>query len=163
MGSAMGTGMPQGALAGLIATAPMTVAMELMRWRLPVHERGSLPPKKVALRAAKRVGLHAHLDDQQRGALALVSHFGFGAAAGSLYAPLVGRVGLPPVVRGVIFGLLIWLVNYMGWLPAVQLFGPATRDSKGRLGLMVAAHVVWGATLGLLLDRVVPHRRPRNR
>ena len=153
MARVMATGMPRGALAGLTATIPMTVAMELMRRSLPAHERGSLPPKKVALRAARRTGLHAHLHDWQRDALALVAHFGFGTIAGSLYAPLVGRVGLPPMVRGIIFGLLLWVVSYMGWLPAIQLFGPATRDSSGRIGLMVAAHAVWGAALGFLLDR----------
>jgi uncharacterized membrane protein YagU involved in acid resistance len=142
-----------GALAGLTATVPMTVALEVMRQRLPVRERGSLPPRKIATRAARRVGLPVHTDKRQRDLVTLVTHFGFGAAAGTLYVPLASRMGsLPPVLRGMSFGVAVWLVSYMGWLPAVGLFGPATKDTGRRTALMIAAHLVWGASLGLLVD-----------
>jgi hypothetical protein len=56
----------------------------------------------------------------------------------------------------VAFGVAVWLLSYMGWLPAIGLFGPATRDTQGRSALMVAAHLVWGAALGGLVDRWSP-------
>jgi uncharacterized membrane protein YagU involved in acid resistance len=140
-------------MAGLMATIPMTVAMELMRRRLPLRERRRLPPRKITMRVARRLGVQAHMDERQRGAVTLVTHFGFGAAAGALYAPLARRLGpSPPLLAGTVFGLAVWLVSYMGWLPAVGLFGPATRDAKRRTALMIAAHLVWGAALGLVFD-----------
>ena len=142
-----------GAITGLVATIPMTLAMELMQRRLPIHERGRLPPRKIAMRVARRLGMQAHLDQRQRDAVTLVTHFGFGAAAGALYAPVAPRLNsLPPVLGGILFGLAVWLVSYMGWLPAVGLFGPATRDASRRTALMIAAHLVWGAAVGLVFD-----------
>ena len=143
-----------GAIAGLLATVPMSLVMELMRRRLPMHERGRLPPKKIAVRLARRFGMQSHMDVSQRGALTLLTHFGFGAAAGAIYSPLGHRLhSLAAPLRGILFGLTVWLVSYMGWLPAVGLFGPATRDAPRRTALMIAAHVVWGAALGIVFDR----------
>jgi len=142
-----------GALAGLTATVPMTVVLEVMRQRLPARERGSLLPRKIAMRAARRVGLRVQTDKRQRDLVTLVTHFGFGAAAGTLYVPLASRMSsLPSVLRGMGFGVAVWLVSYMGWLPAFGLFGPATKDTGRRTALMIAAHLVWGASLGLLVD-----------
>jgi uncharacterized membrane protein YagU involved in acid resistance len=143
-----------GAMAGLLATIPMTLVMELMRRRLPSHERGRLPPRTIAMRAARRLGMRRRMDERQSRAVTLVTHFGFGAATGALYAPWARRLDpLPPLLEGTLFGLGVWLVSYMGWLPAVGLFGPATRDAHRRAALMIAAHVVWGAALGFLFDR----------
>ena len=145
---------PSGAMAGLLATIPMTLVMEIMRRRLPIHERGRLPPRTIAMRAASRLRMRRRMDERQRGAVAVITHFGFGAAMGALYPPLAWRLdGVPSFFGGTIFGLAVWLVNYMGWLPAVGLFGPATRDANRRTGPIIAAHLVWGAALGLLFDR----------
>jgi uncharacterized membrane protein YagU involved in acid resistance len=142
-----------GALAGLAATVPMSVALEVMRQRLPPQERSSLPPKRIATRAARRMGLRVQTNQRRRDVVTLVTHFGFGAAAGTLYAPLASRLDAqPPVLRGMSFGVAVWLVSYMGWLPAVGLFGPATKDTRRRTALMIAAHLVWGACVGLLVE-----------
>ena len=70
-----------------------------------------------------------------------------------MYAVLVRLNGWsPPVLGRVGFGFAVWLLSYMGWLPAVGLFGPATRDTNARNALMIAAHLVWGATVGALVD-----------
>jgi uncharacterized membrane protein YagU involved in acid resistance len=143
----------RGGAAGVAATLPMTGAMKLLRRKLPLHERRTLPPRRIAMRLARRVGLLEHMDEQQRDQLTLVAHFGFGAAAGALYSPFARRRPSPlSLVRGMAFGLCVWLVSYLGWLPAVGLFGPATKDTKGNTVLMIAAHVVWGAALGVLVD-----------
>jgi uncharacterized membrane protein YagU involved in acid resistance len=143
----------QGGLAGLAATAPMTLAMLAMHRRLPRHERHSLPPRKITIRAARRVGLREHLGaGWQRQTATLTAHFAYGAAAGSLYGPLAKAMHLPPVAGGVAFGLVVWLVSYLGLLPAVGLFPPATRESERQNVLMIVAHVAWGAALGVLVD-----------
>jgi uncharacterized membrane protein YagU involved in acid resistance len=55
------------------------------------------------------------------------------------------------------FALLVWLVSYLGWIPAANILPPATDQPKRRNALMIAAHVVWGVSLGsvfaLLTDR----------
>jgi len=142
----------EGGIAGLTATAPMTLAMAAMHGQLPWFERRSLPPRQITMRAAQKVGLRQHLGERQRKTATLTAHFGYGAAVGSLYAPLASAAHLPPVPGGVAFGLAVWLVSYLGLLPATGLYPPATRESARRNALMVAAHLVWGVALALLID-----------
>jgi hypothetical protein len=78
-------------------------------------------------------------------------HYSFGAAAGGLF-PLVAPQRLPAAVSvGVLYGLTVWSGSYLGLLPAIGVRHHAKHDTAARTGIMVAAHVVWGATLGLLL------------
>ena len=46
-----------GALAGLAATAPMTLAMKLMHEALPRHEQYPLPPRQVTEGMAEKSGV----------------------------------------------------------------------------------------------------------
>jgi putative membrane protein len=69
---------------------------------------------------------------------------------GAVYGPVSDRVKAPPVVKGMGFGLLVWAASYLGIVPALGLIAPATRHRAQRNALMIVAHLVWGATLGLL-------------
>jgi uncharacterized membrane protein YagU involved in acid resistance len=142
-----------GAIAGLIATGPMTVVMELSHRRLPIHQQHALPPRKITSRVLARAGQHHRLDEEERTALTVGAHFGYGAAMGALYAPLARALKVPGVVSGIVFGLLVWLVSYLGLLPALGLFPPAHREARQRNLLMIVAHVVWGAAVGSLVQR----------
>ena len=51
------------------------------------------------------------------------------------------------------YGLAVWTTGYLGLLPALGALRPATEHPPRRTALMIAAHVVWGAALGLLADR----------
>ena len=144
-----------GTLAGLTATAPMTAAMVAMHKALPAHERYPLPPRKVTMRAAKKVGMKKHLDEPQRTAATLAAHFGYGAAMGGIFALLAPRAPGRPMVKGVTWGLIVWATSYLGLLPATGLHEPATQHPRERNLLMILAHVVWGGSLGLLLSRRV--------
>jgi putative membrane protein len=84
--------------------------------------------------------------------------------AGGVYALLADRfhqpirqIPLPPAVRaasiGSLYGLLVWTASYLGWLPAVGILAPATRHPARRNALMIVAHLIWSATLGLLVER----------
>jgi uncharacterized membrane protein YagU involved in acid resistance len=141
-----------GALAGFGATAPMTASMVAMHRMLPAHERYPLPPRKVTMRVARKAGVKKHLDEPQRKAATLVSHFGYGTAMGAIFAVLAPRTPGPPIARGIAWGLVVWSASYLGLLPAMDLHEPATRHPKGRNLLMILAHVVWGAALGLFLS-----------
>jgi uncharacterized membrane protein YagU involved in acid resistance len=141
-----------GALAGLVATAPMSLAMEALHDRLPFHHRHPLPPRRIVDRALGRIGLRA--DDEERGTLTVVGHFGYGAATGAVYGALSGALRPPPMPAGIAFGMVVWAVSYLAMLPLVGLFRRPEHEAGERKALMIAAHAVWGAVLGLLADRL---------
>ncbi|HEX8720699.1 MAG TPA: DUF6789 family protein [Pyrinomonadaceae bacterium] len=144
-----------GALAGLAATAPMTLAMKLMHEQLPREERYPLPPRQVTEGVAEKAGVEQHLDEETREAATWVSHFAYGTACGALYGALSGeRADGRAALAGVGFGLAVWAGSYLGWLPAAGIISPATEHPARRNALMMAAHVVWGATTGVVLERL---------
>ena len=51
---------------------------------------------------------------------------------------------------GALYATGIWLVSYQGWVPALGIMPPASRDRRGRVATMLAAHWVYGAALGVL-------------
>jgi hypothetical protein len=92
-------------------------------------------------------------------AATLAAHFGFGAATGALFA--AGSKELQhqyPVAAGIGYGLCVWAGSYLGWVPGLRLMPPATRQPAARNIMMIAAHVVWGATLGFALMALSPQR-----
>jgi uncharacterized membrane protein YagU involved in acid resistance len=144
-----------GALAGLAATGPMTVAMKLMHEQLPREEQYPLPPRQVAEGLAEKAGVNEHLGEEEREAATWVSHFAFGTACGALYGAVSGeRLDGHSVLAGAGFGLAVWAGSYLGWLPAAGLLSPATEHPARRNALMIAAHVVWGATTGVALEKL---------
>jgi uncharacterized membrane protein YagU involved in acid resistance len=144
-----------GTLAGLAATAPMTAAMVGMHRMLPARERYPLPPRKVTMNVARAFGLRKKMDEPERKAATVAAHFGYGAAMGGIFALLAPRTPGPAVPKGILWGLIVWSTSYLGLLPALDLHEPATDHPRERNILMVLAHVVWGASLGLLLSRRV--------
>lgn len=143
----------KGALAGCAATVPMTLVMTALFKRLPPEEQYALPPGEITAKLTEEAGLEDHVDKSTHDALTLLSHFGYGAAAGAVYAPLANRLPLPPLLGGAVFGLALWAASYLGWLPAAGILRPADEHPARRNALMIAAHLVWGGTLGLLLGR----------
>lgn len=144
-----------GALAGMAATVPMTLAMIAMHRRLPRRERYPLPPRAVTMEVLDSVGVQEQqLDESQKSGVTLLSHFGYGAGVGALYAPLAHAVRLPPLASGCIYGLTVWAGSYLGWLPAAGLITPATEHPARRNALMITAHLVWGATTAIIIDRL---------
>ena len=78
-----------GALAGLLATVPMSAAMLLMYRLLPGEERYPLPPHQITVEMAERADQEQLVDEPAEAAVATgAAHFGYGAAVGSLYASL---------------------------------------------------------------------------
>lgn len=151
-----------GALAGLAATAPMTLAMKLMHEQLPREEQYPLPPRQVTEGMAEKAGVNEHLDEGERVAATWASHFAYGAACGALYGALTSgaRADSRPLLAGAGFGVAVWAGSYLGWLPAAGILAPATRHPARRNALMIAAHVVWGATAALTLEQVDGSRQP---
>ena len=148
-----------GGLAGLAATGPMTLAMKLLHEQLPREEQYPLPPRQVAEGLAEKAGVNEQLDEEEREAATWVSHFAYGAACGALYGAVSGeKLDEHPVLAGVGFGLAVWAGSYLGWLPAAGIISPATEHPARRNALMIAAHAVWGAGVGVALERLSDDR-----
>lgn len=141
----------RGALAGCIATLPMSALMVAMHRQLPRRERYPLPPRLITERAGRPIGVQ-QLDRDERRGLTVLMHFAYGAAMGTAYALM--RRSIPvarPDVKGTLFGLAVWTGSYLGWLPVMGIHS-ATEETPRRNGLMIAAHVVYGASLGVLFE-----------
>ncbi len=141
-----------GSAAGAVATAPMTALMAGAFRALPREARRPLPPRVITMNVAEATGADALLPrDEQRLAATLAGHFGYGAATGAIYGLVEPRLPGPPVAKGILFGLGVWTASYLGWLPVAGLHPSATREPLSRNALMIGAHVVFGAALGLAL------------
>lgn len=152
-----------GAAAGFAAAVPMTVAMELMHRNLPPHQRYPLPPRLITDRVAEEAGVREEMDEEETTFATLAAHFGYGTAMGAVYGALADRVDAPPLAKGVAWGLFVWAGSYLGLLPALGILRPATEHPARRKALMIAAHVVWGASLAVVTEAAPGARRKRRR
>jgi hypothetical protein len=141
-----------GAMAGGLATIAMSAVM-LGAKRAGIT--GELPPEKIA-RQAIEVVADEPPSDREEDAAAAVAHLGFGAVAGAVFALLtmrthaVRRSVAAGASAGALYATGIWLVSYQGWVPALGIMPAASRDRRGRVATMLAAHWVYGAALGVL-------------
>jgi Predicted periplasmic/secreted protein len=140
----------QGALAGWIATLPMTIFMQLAWNGLPAREKYPLPPRLITRKLTTELGIRKYLRGKKQTALTLFLHFSYGAAAGTIYETLGDRFHLQHALKGMLAGLALWAGSYLVWLPALGILSPATRHPWRRNLLMIVAHLIWGLALGFL-------------
>ena len=140
-----------GLAAGLVATVPMTLAMVWAWKRLPREEQYALPPQEIVTILADKADLPVPLTPNQHLAATSLSHFGFGAMAGALYALKEEEVNAPPACKGMAYGLLVWMTWYLALWPLFRVLKPAIRHPVRRSALMIGAHLVWGAALSPLV------------
>lgn len=146
----------RGAVSGFIATVPMSLAMLALQRTAPERERYRLPPEEITRRMAQRAGLADEVNEPEEvTAATMASHLGYGVASGSIYGLMPRLLPIPSIPRGILFGLSVWAVSYMGWLPAAGLFPHASRRSAGRNTVMIVAHIIWGATLASLMSKAL--------
>lgn len=141
----------RGALAGAVATLPMTMIMSKLFGELPREDKARpLPPGEITGEVERRAGVASQIDDRAHRKMTVASHFGFGALCGAIYTMTFHRLDMKPIVKGPVFGMAVWGISYMGWLPALGLAPAAWRESKQKNKLMIIAHLVWGASLARL-------------
>jgi uncharacterized membrane protein YagU involved in acid resistance len=146
----LGEGLLHGLVGGLVGTAAMTAAMVAMYQRLPSGDREPLPPRYIAMNVAHVVGLTKHLSQRQRLVVTLTMHFAYGTAAGPGYTLVTGRLPIPPLARGLLYGLLVYLGGYAGWLPLTGIYRSPRQESAPRNALTLVSHLVWGGTLAVV-------------
>jgi hypothetical protein len=144
-----------GAVNGGVATLVMTLVMAGER-RLGLL--GDYPPVELTDRAARRTELGRDVPERDRRRAGAVLHLLFGALAGASFTVLrtivlrpLGRA-IPGPLLGIAFGLGVWAASYAGWIPALGLLPPPSEDRPSRPIGMIAAHVVYGAVLGISGD-----------
>jgi hypothetical protein len=136
-----------GAGAGALATLPMTAVM-IAAQRLGFM--GELPPRKITRAALSWVGLHPRPKNRKR--LTMLSHLGYGAACGALFAAMRGEreSRLRGAGGGALYASMVWLLSYAGWVPGLGIMPGPTKDRRGRPTSMLLAHAVYGSSLGAL-------------
>lgn len=136
----------EGACGGIVATIAMTAVTLAAQG---VGLLGGQPPARITGALLDALGVQ-----RRRGAVLGLSttllHLGFGASAGSVFALLHRSLRLPlsPAVQGAVYGGLVWVASYAGWIPTLGILPPPARDRPGRPTAMVVAHGVYGAVLG---------------
>ena len=141
----------RGAVRGTIATVPMSAVM-LAGQRLGWMKEQ--PPEVLVDVALERADLQRETSDEAADAVAVATHFAFGATAGASFALLHRVVPIPAAVpAGIVFALGIWWASYRGWIPAMNILPAEQRPGRRGTLVMVAAHAVYGATLGAMSGR----------
>ena len=140
-----------GAAAGLLATLPMTAVM------LAGQKLGFVGESPPRLMSSVALGARGEPDpgDLKAKAVAAELHLAIGAVNGAAYGLLTHRpnIPLPAAVQGMLFGILVWLIGYCGWMPALHIMPPVEKDRPDRQVVMFLSHLVYGSTLGLLTRR----------
>lgn len=141
-----------GTLAGLAGVAAMTATMELYYRLLPQDERWPLEPSLIVSRVTPSRLRGGEQGTQRHQALTLAAHVGYGAASGAAYALTMGKAPLPTPIKGLGFGLGLFAVSYLGWLPTAGILRPATAYPASRNAGLIAAHLVYGAVTAFITD-----------
>lgn len=137
-------------IVGALATIPMTIFMRECFKYLPRGQKYPLPPHVITMNVAEDLDIKDELSPKEKVGITYLSHFAYGAVAALLYFPLVKKLKINRESHGIAYGLLVWGISYLALLPSLELYKPIKKEPMKRTLLMVAAHVVWGASLGLM-------------
>lgn len=146
----------RGAVAGGVATVPMSAWMAGVKAVAGRRAHGEQPPRRITRTAAEAADLPAEEHPRATDAATLVLHLGTGAGLGTVLALLDRR---PAAWRGALFGVAVYSVAYGGVVPALRIMPPPTDDRPARQWSIATAHVVFGATAGAVLGRLTPRGR----
>lgn len=146
MGLAILAALGEGALGGAVGTAAFT---GWMKGAQRIGLLGELPPRKIARKALETVTTPSKPAIELTTAL---THLGFGVATGALFGVISKSLHtrVPGYVQGAVFGSLVWLTSYAGWVPALDIMPPPHRDRPDRPWVMWLGHLVFGGLLGAI-------------
>lgn len=144
----------RGFWAGTIATSTMTVAFFAIFRQLPQLKKSPLPPGTITDDLTEYIGVAGKLDSEDRQNAAMFAHYGYGFSMATVYSWFARNSRGNGVAKGSAFGMGVWAFSYLGLLPALQVRATAPRMPWQRNAMMIAAHLVWGATLGYTEERL---------
>jgi hypothetical protein len=148
-----------GAVGGLYGAAAMSVL------RLGLHRAGAID-KMVPQVVEEWISDRLHIDPPGGKAGHHVAdqllHLGYGASLGAIAGPVLnsgeGRGGL---WRGAAFGLASWALGMLVLVPALRVARPAWRAGPSENAINIAAHLVFGWAIQLVVEE--PARQNRGR
>ncbi len=147
----------QGAVVGFVATIPMTLFMLLMHRLLPKWQKYALPPEAITHELSERVDLAKHMDKPLLLGATVVSHFAYGTVMGMIYSVTAQRLPLPAILKGILFGVGVWVGSYLGLLPALNISQSGDKEPWRRILLMIGAHIIWGASTSVGVKFIAPY------
>ena len=139
-----------GAIAGFVATAPMTAVMHRMHRRLGRRKRYPLPPREIVETVAPAI------EGEAAKSTTLAAHFAYGALSGAALAAIDRK---PTIKSGIAGGIGVWAASYFGWIPALGILKPASRHPGERNKLMILAHIMWGSAFALTQRNLLNSRK----
>ena len=142
----------QGAIAGFVATIPMTIFMLSTQRLLPKGQRYDLPPELITKNLADKANVKQKMSKTQILAATTVSHFGYGTTMGVLYSLLGRWLPFTSGLKGIVFGLVIWAVSYQALLPLLGISESSHSETTRRNLMMIGAHIIWGAGTGVATE-----------
>ncbi len=142
------------ALAGCVATIPMSVMMLALHRALPPTQRHPLPPAQITHNLAEQLPPDVQPNETEQRWLTVIAHFGYGALAGACYTPFARMLPLSPLVKGIAFGMAVWAGSYLGLLPVTGLLPSHSERPPERTALLIISHIVWGSALGLIAQQL---------
>lgn len=139
-------GVVRGALAGAAATVAMSIIMVVSE---RIGLMGRHPPERIVERGMAVADEPPSPDTVD--AMAGAAHLAFGTVGGAAFGLLMNsRASVTGQRLAIPWALIIWLVSYFGWIPALRILPPPTEDRPGRAWTLLFAHLVYGVTLGAL-------------
>lgn len=134
----------RGAVAGVLGTVAMTVPI-LAGQRLGLVT--TPPPVEITANVSHRTSL---LPDPSSPTFPLLwssAHLTYGAGAGIVFTTTFDQLPARTSLAGLVFGLTVWAVSYLGLVPALGLYPGPTEDARSREIVMIVAHGVFGVTI----------------
>jgi hypothetical protein len=135
----------KGALAGVAGGMVMMMAIKMEQQALlPEGAQAESPPKKVVETMAERAGVE--LPEPQATAVAMGAHLEYGAMWRALYGILKSRLRVSPALLGLVYGELIYALNYPSWglLPRLGVQPPPSQQPLAKAAIPVGAHAIFG-------------------
>jgi putative membrane protein len=115
------------------------------------HRHETTPSETLVDRVAAQVGASRPTPHQRR-ALGSLVHYAFGACAGAVYGAFADRVRLPGPLKGVLFGILVWLLADEIGIAAVGLAESPRRTPVRHHAYSLGAHIAYGLGLSATSD-----------
>jgi hypothetical protein len=129
----------RGAIAGVVATVPMTWAIR------EIDPNDAAADDELIPDVVRKSGYPLDADDRRLAAY--VARFGFGAFAGVVYALAAPKLKtVRPEVKGPLFGLALW-----GACVVSRKASGSFRMTPAQQAVMMSSHLAWGLAVTRLL------------
>jgi hypothetical protein len=148
----------RGALAGAVGTAAMDLLWfvrykrgggesSFLDWEFSVGlKEWAEAPAPAKLGKLLYEGLfQRELADERAALTNNVMHWGYGIGWGAVYGLIAGSLSQPRIRSGLLFGPLVWSVDYVV-LPLAKLYKPIWQYDLPTLWRDLSAHLVYGVT-----------------